>query len=368
MRSKYFSYKPIRGDQEVLLSASRHWICHYSASHVATGRNLNVCLLSSVLTPSRPPFSPSASPALAYLARTDLPAVVQRQPQCPQPHQLPQLLPWRLLLAADRTDQRDGEPGGHRPHFVGCQGPGVLHSGSKGKNVPKYLFVMKYTPVISVLKVINHATLSLWSEVKGFPTKVSPRVETWATLSKGRSGSTWWGTSVCFADSCHIHLLRFCFSKSRHLRRVPHSESNAVKNVRTVVPPLLQLHGTTYQRQLFTSWCNVTWHETSAQTYTGPWCGFLSSLPSTLFSMTVMMCWKNTGAQDVDFNGVLCSVIKIRGWLSTCFYCLFCHDWSWTWFVCISVHFYSVLNNNKNKPLTLKLPQTRCAKLLSHKW
>lgn len=64
----------------------------------------NVCLLSPILTSSLPPLSPSAPPILAEHARTALHAAVQRQPQRPQPHQLPWLLPWGVLPAADRTD------------------------------------------------------------------------------------------------------------------------------------------------------------------------------------------------------------------------------------------------------------------------
>lgn len=99
----------------------------------------NVCLLSPVFTSSLPPLSQPSPPVLAVLlaepARCALHAAVQRQPQRLQPHQLPRLLPWSVLPAADRTDQRDGQPWGQRPLAVCCQGPGVLHSGPKGKDV-----------------------------------------------------------------------------------------------------------------------------------------------------------------------------------------------------------------------------------------
>lgn len=95
----------------------------------------NVCLLSLVFTSSLPPLSQPSPPVFAEPTRTDLHAAVQRQPQPLQPYQLPRLLPWSVLPAADRTDQRDGKPRGQRPLAVCCQGPGVLHSGSKGKDV-----------------------------------------------------------------------------------------------------------------------------------------------------------------------------------------------------------------------------------------
>lgn len=99
----------------------------------------NVCLLSPVFTSSLPPLSQSSPPVFAVLfaepARSDLHAAVQRQPQRLQPHQLPRLLSWSVLPAADRTDQRDGQPGGQRPLAVCGQGLGVLHRGSKGKDV-----------------------------------------------------------------------------------------------------------------------------------------------------------------------------------------------------------------------------------------
>lgn len=96
----------------------------------------NVCLLSPILTSSLPPLCPSAPPVLAiHPVWTHLHTAVQRQSQRPQPHQLPQLFPWGVLPAADRTDQRDGEPGGQWPVAVCCEGPGVLHSGSEGRDV-----------------------------------------------------------------------------------------------------------------------------------------------------------------------------------------------------------------------------------------
>lgn len=99
----------------------------------------NVCLLSPISTSSLSPLPQSSPPFVAVLlaepARTDLHAAVQRQPQRPQPYQLPQLLPWSVLPAADRTDQRDSEPWGQWPLAVCCQGLGVLHCGSKGKVV-----------------------------------------------------------------------------------------------------------------------------------------------------------------------------------------------------------------------------------------
>lgn len=99
----------------------------------------NVCLLSPVFTSSLPPLSQSSPPVLAVLlaepTRSPLHAAVQRQPQRLQPHQLPRLLSWSVLPAADRTDQRDGQPWGQRPLAVCCQGLGVLHRGPKGKDV-----------------------------------------------------------------------------------------------------------------------------------------------------------------------------------------------------------------------------------------
>ena len=117
-----------------LFSISR---CHW--------KKPNVCLLSTILTSSLPPLSPSAPPVLdvhpvsvAEPARTALHSAVQRQPQRPQPHQFPRLLPWGVLPAADRTDQRDGEPGGQWPDAVLREGPGVLHCGPEGKGLISY--------------------------------------------------------------------------------------------------------------------------------------------------------------------------------------------------------------------------------------
>lgn len=93
----------------------------------------NVCLLSPVLTSSLPPLSPSAPPVLAKPAGATLHTAVERQPQHPQSYKLPRLLPWGVLPAADRTDQRDSKPRGQWPVAVCCKGPGVLHSGPKGK-------------------------------------------------------------------------------------------------------------------------------------------------------------------------------------------------------------------------------------------
>lgn len=107
--------------------------------HVPHRKKPNVCLLSLVFTSSLPPLSQSSAPVLAVLlaepARSALHAAVQRQPQRLQPHQLPRLLSWSVLPAADRPDQRDGQPRGQRPLAVCCQGPRVLHSGPKGKDV-----------------------------------------------------------------------------------------------------------------------------------------------------------------------------------------------------------------------------------------
>lgn len=116
-------FLPAFTENPPLFSVSRrHW------------KKPNVCLLSPILTSSLPPLSPSAPPILA-VARSDLHPAVQRQPQRPQPHQLPQLLPWGLLPSADRIDQRDSEPGSQWPVAVLCQGPGVLYSGPEGKSL-----------------------------------------------------------------------------------------------------------------------------------------------------------------------------------------------------------------------------------------
>ena len=122
-------------------SSRRHW------------KKPNVCLLSPVLSSSLPPLSPTAPPAL--VAWTALHAAVQRQPQRPKPHQLPQLLPRGVLPAADRTDKRDGQPGGQWPVAVRREGPGVLHSGPEGKDA----FIMSRTvqDTFSLLQI--HADL-----------------------------------------------------------------------------------------------------------------------------------------------------------------------------------------------------------------
>lgn len=116
----------------------------------------NVCLLSPVLTSSLPPLSPSAPPVLAVpLAKpagATLHTAVERQPQHPQSYKLPRLLPWGVLPAADRTDQRDSKPRGQWPVAVCCKGPGVLHSGPKGKG-PVVLLAsfVSFTPTYAKL-------------------------------------------------------------------------------------------------------------------------------------------------------------------------------------------------------------------------
>lgn len=117
-------------------------LTHTSTIERCRRKKTNVCLLSPVLTSSLPPLSPSAPPVLAVHpvpfaepTGATLHSAVQWQPQHPQSDKLPRLLQWGVLPAADRTDQRDGEPGGQRSVAVCCQGPGVLHSGPKGKNL-----------------------------------------------------------------------------------------------------------------------------------------------------------------------------------------------------------------------------------------
>lgn len=117
-------------------------LTHTSTVERCRRKKPNVCLLSPVLTSSLPPLSPSAPPVLAVHpvpfaepAGAPVHSAVQRQPQHPQSDKLPWLLQWGVLPAADRTDQRDGEPGGQRSVAVCCEGPGVLHSRPKGKNL-----------------------------------------------------------------------------------------------------------------------------------------------------------------------------------------------------------------------------------------
>lgn len=121
----------------------------------------NVCLLSPVFTSSLPPLSQSSAPDFAEPTRTNLHAAVQRQPQRLQHYQLPRLLSWSVLPAADRTDQRDGKPWGQRPLAVCCQGLGVLHSGSEGKHVISLkTFVFRYVKKMLFLMFFSMRVLN----------------------------------------------------------------------------------------------------------------------------------------------------------------------------------------------------------------
>lgn len=180
----------------------------------------NVCLLSPVLTSSLPPLSLSAPPVLvAQFARTALRAAVQRQPQHPQPDQLPWLLPWGVLPAADRADQRDSEPGGQWPLTVCCQGPGVLHSGPKGKGLISFQHYDSHWKDIS-RKTSPHA---MWHE--SFSTNTRKPVAQLglhfirSKPSRWRAGTV--HTSMCFTPFYHIHLFRFYFPKQTSGPRAP---------------------------------------------------------------------------------------------------------------------------------------------------
>lgn len=194
-----------------LFSISR---CHW--------KKPNVCLLSTILTSSLPPLSLSAPPVLdvhpvsiAEPTRTAVHAAVQRQPQRPQPHKFPRLLPWGVLPAADRTDQRDGEPGGQWPDAVLREGPGVLHSGPEGKGLISYDSHSNHFSPVS-------------TEVKSFPPYTCSRITVclFSGFSSNTKGSREppWSADMCSAISYHIHLFRF-----RHLGLVPQNDSNTAE-------------------------------------------------------------------------------------------------------------------------------------------